>query len=285
MIQSTVSMRSEERAELADLGRRTLIMGVLNVTPDSFSDGGRFFDTDKALQHAREMIASGADIIDIGAESTRPGHAPVGEDEEWRRLAPVLRCLRTEFACPLSIDTYKPGVARRALDLGADIINDVWGGVRDPAMWETIAGSRALYILMHNSTERKDWPKQGAVAQRVRDELLDLAQRAVAVGVPPDAIILDPGVGFGKTQRQNLELINRMDVYEGTGYATLIGTSRKSVIGHALDTPVTDRLEGTAATVAVGIVRGVDIVRVHDVAEMARVCRMTDALVRQSAEA
>ncbi len=284
MIQSTVSTRHGGRAELAELGQRTLIMGVLNVTPDSFSDGGRFFDVEKAVEHVRDMIVSGADIIDIGAESTRPGYTPVAEDEEWRRLAPVLRRLRAEFSCPLSVDTYKPRIARLALDLGVDVINDVWGGARDSAMWETVAKGGAHYVLMHNCADRLDWPKLDGVAERVRDELLELARRAVAAGVPSEAIILDPGIGFGKTQRQNLELINRMDVYAGTGYATLIGTSRKSVIGHVLNVPVKDRVEGTAATVAVAIARGVNIVRVHDVAEMARICRMTDAVVRATAD-
>ncbi len=280
MIESTVSTQNRESAALAGLGQRTLIMGILNVTPDSFSDGGRFFDAGKAVEHAREMIAAGADIIDIGAESTRPGHAPVDGREEWRRLAPVLRRLRSEFSCPLSVDTYKPEVARRALAFGADIINDVWGGATDPAMWQTVAKSRALYVLMHNATGRRDWPTGSRVARRVRDELLDLAGRAMAAGVPSEAIILDPGIGFGKTQAQNLELINRADVYGATGHPILIGTSRKSVIGHALGAPVEERLEGTAATIAIAIARGVDIVRVHDVAEMARICRMTDAIVR-----
>ena len=284
MIQSTVSTQCREPAALEGLGQRTLIMGILNVTPDSFSDGGRFFDAGKAVEHAREMIAAGADIIDIGAESTRPGHALVDGREEWRRLAPVLRRLRSEFSCPLSVDTYKPDVARRALDFGADMINDVWGGARDPAMWETVAKSRALYVLMHNSTGRDDWPPGDRVARRVRDELLDLAGRAIAAGVRPEAIILDPGVGFGKTQAQNLELINRADVYGATGHPILIGTSRKSVIGQALGVPVEERLEGTAATIAIAIARGVDIVRVHDVAEMASICRMTDALVRSAAD-
>ncbi len=263
---------------LPDMGKRTLVMGILNFTPDSFSDGGRYFDTDKALDHAREMVELGADIIDIGAESTRPGHTPLSAIEEWHRLEPILARLRETVSVPISIDTYKSSVAQKALDYGADMINDVWGGRFDAEMFKVLAKYQAPYILMHNATDRQCI--EGDIITAVMEELLYQANLAMEAGLKRECIILDPGVGFGKTVEQNLQLINRVDVFRETGYPVLIGTSRKSVIGHVLGLPVDKRVEGTAATVAVAITRGVDIVRVHDVKEIIRITKMTDAVVR-----
>ncbi len=260
------------------MGIKTLVMGIVNVTPDSFSDGGRFFDHNKAIAHAISLVESGADILDIGAESTRPGHQPVLLEEEWQRLAPVLRQLRREVSVPLSLDSFKAEVARRAVAEGVDIINDVWGGLADENMYDVIATTGVPYVLMHNSTLAP--PQTGDIVPRVRDELLDLVAKAELKGVRRNQIILDPGVGFGKTVQQNLQLINGVDVLRSTGFPVLMGTSRKSVIGHVLGLPVDDRLEGTAATVALSVVRGADIVRVHDVKAMARIVAMCDAMVR-----
>lgn len=260
------------------IGTKTLVMGIVNVTPDSFSDGGHFFDQDKAIAHAVSLVESGADILDIGAESTRPGHEPVTLEEEWHRLAPVLRKLRREVSVPLSIDSFKAEVARRAVEEGVDIINDVWGGLADKRMYDIVAKTGVPYVLMHNSTLAPH--STGDIVSIVRDELLTLVAKAESQGVRRDQIILDPGVGFGKTVQQNLQLINGVDVLRATGFSVLMGTSRKSVIGHVLGLSVEDRLEGTAATVALSAIRGADIVRVHDVKEMARIVAMCDAMVR-----
>lgn len=259
-----------------ELGSRTLVMGILNVTPDSFSDGGQWADLDKAVQHAKEMIAAGADILDIGGESTRPGHAPVGAEEELRRVVPVIERLARELKIPISIDTYKASVAKAAIEAGAHIVNDVWGFKKDPEMAAVCAKLDCPVILMHN---RETPYEQDVITGVVRDirESIALAHEA---GVRDEQIILDPGIGFGKTQEQNLYMMKRMDDFVGLGYPVLLGTSRKSMIGNALGLPVDERVEGTAATVALGIAKGVDIVRVHDVKEMARVARMTDAMVR-----
>ena len=276
---STLTKEPILRRILPDLGKRTLVMGILNVTPDSFSDGGRYTDPKRALEHAQGMLESGADIIDVGAESTRPGAVPLSFAEEWERLEPLFAQLRAAIRAPISVDTYKPEIARRAVAMGADLVNDVWGGRRAPAMYETVAALGVPYVMMHNSTDRPAFT--GAdIAAAVRDELLRAAARAVAAGVARDAIILDPGIGFGKTFAQNMALVNRLDVLKATGHRVLVGTSRKSFIGRALGLDVQERVEGTAATVAVAVARGVDAVRVHDVKEMARVARMTDQLVR-----
>ncbi len=260
------------------MGKKTLVMGIVNVTPDSFSDGGQFFDYNKAIAHAISLVESGADILDIGAESTRPGHQPVTLEEEWRRLAPVLRQLRKEVSVPLSLDSYKAEVAHRAVAEGVDIINDVWGGLADEHMYDVVATTGVPYVLMHNSTLK---PHQtGDIVTLVRDELLNLVAKAEEKGVRRDQIILDPGVGFGKTVQQNMQLINGVDVLRSTRFPVLLGTSRKSIIGHVLGLAVDDRLEGTAATVALSAIRGADVVRVHDVKFMARIVAMCDAMVR-----
>lgn len=260
------------------IGKRTLVMGILNVTSDSFSDGGRFLRPDAAVRHAVEMVGQGADLIDIGAESTRPGHTPLTVEEEWTRLERVLPLLRKSVEVPLSIDTYKADIARKALGAGVDVINDVWGGRHSDKMFRVAAESGAPYVLMHNGTDRP--PVRGDIVAAVRRELEERVELALRAGVQPSQIILDPGVGFGKTHRQNIELVNRLDELKGLGFPLLIGTSRKSFIGRVLDLDVHERVEGTAATVALAVARGADIVRVHDVLHMVRVVRMTDAMVR-----
>ncbi len=258
------------------LGERTLIMGIINVTPDSFSDGGRYDDIDRALRGALQMVEEGADIIDVGGESTRPGAVPVGQEEELRRVIPVIEAIREHSDIPLSIDTYKSEVAASALEAGADMINDVWGGLKDPAMLELAASSGLPICLMHNRFE----PQYKNLISDIVNDLLARAEDALLAGVPMENIILDPGIGFAKNAEQNLEVMRLLGEITALGYPVMLGTSRKSMIGKVLDLAVEERLEGTAATVAYAITCGVDIVRVHDVLEMSRVAAMTDAIVR-----
>ncbi|GAW92215.1 dihydropteroate synthase [Calderihabitans maritimus] len=259
------------------LGERTLIMGILNVTPDSFSDGGKYNTLEAAVERARLMVEEGADIIDLGGESTRPGASYVPAEEEMNRVLPVLERLVQELEVPISVDTYKAETARAALERGAHIINDVWGLKADPAMAEVVAEYDVPVVVMHNQkgTEYRDL--MGDIVRALK-ESIDLAK---AKGVAPDKIIIDPGIGFGKNTDQNLEVMKRLGELKSLGKPILLGTSRKSMIGNTLGLPVEERLEGTAATVAVGIMQGVDIVRVHDVKEMVRVARMTDAMIRR----
>ncbi|MGB8957159.1 MAG: dihydropteroate synthase [Tumebacillaceae bacterium] len=261
---------------LLEFGKRTLIMGILNITPDSFSDGGRWADLDKAVEHAKRMIAEGADILDIGGESTRPGHAPVSAEEEIRRVVPVIERLAREVDIPISIDTYKSSVAAAAVRAGAHIVNDVWGGLADPEMAAVCAQLDCPFIIMDN----RDTPYEDDVMAGVIRDMRRQIANALQAGVRDENLILDPGIGFGKTHEQNLLVMRHLDEITALGYPVLLGTSRKSMIGNALGLPVDQRVEGTAATVALGIAKGVDIVRVHDVKEMARVARMTDAMVR-----
>ena len=260
------------------IGERTLVMGILNLTPDSFSDGGSFNQIDKAVKHAYQLIEDGADILDIGAESTRPQADPVDAAEEIARLKPVLKKLVKEIPVPISVDTYKSQVAKEVLELGAQIINDVWGFKKD----REIANVCARYpdvpvILMHNQNGTDYQELMGDLIGALV-ESIDIAEKA---GVAPENIIIDPGIGFGKDTDQNLEVMNSLDELVSLGKTILLGTSRKSLIGNTLQLPVTERLEGTAATLTLGIAKGVDIVRVHDVKEMARVVKMTDAMVRR----
>ncbi|MBE0467307.1 MAG: dihydropteroate synthase [Candidatus Desulforudis sp.] len=257
------------------LGERTLVMGVLNVTPDSFSDGGAHKDPETALKHAGEMVAEGADLIDLGGESTRPGAKPVGVEEELSRVMPVLGLLVEELDVPISIDTSKTAVARQALAAGAHLVNDQWA-LRDEGMAELVARYGVPVVLMHNQYGTEYIDLIGDVVGYFEERM----ETAVRAGVAPDRIILDPGFGFGKTAAQNLTVLRRLREFKSLGCPLLIGTSRKSTIGKVLDLPVAQRLEGTAATVAVGITRGADMVRVHDVREMVRVARMSDAIVR-----
>lgn len=266
------------RRRTLEVGRRTLIMGILNVTPDSFSDGGRWAEPEQAVAHALEMLAEGADIIDVGGESTRPGHEPVPAEEELRRVLPVIRALRR--AAPdalISADTQKAEVAEAALQAGADMLNDIWGLQGDPEMVRVAARHRCPVVVMHNQhgTEYRDLIRDiTAFFQRS----LELVREA---GLPEELIILDPGVGFGKTPLHNLEVIQRLGEFRRLNRPLLLGTSRKSTIGKVLGgLPPEERLEGTAATVAIGIANGADIVRVHDVRAMKRVAQVADAIVR-----
>lgn len=258
------------------LGKRTLIMGIVNVTPDSFSDGGRYLDVQAAVRHARQLVEDGADILDIGGESTRPGHAAVDAEEEIARVLPVIRELIKTVEVPISIDTYKASVAKAAVQAGAHIVNDIWGFKHDPDMAKVCAELDVPVILMHN----RDQPFTGDVMNGVIRETRECIELALEAGVKEQNIILDPGIGFGKTYEDNLLVLRHLADFAGLGYPTLLGTSRKSVIGNTLQLPVEERVEGTAVTVALGIAQGADIVRVHDVKQMKRVAQMTDALVR-----
>jgi len=263
-------------ATVYDLGQRTLIMGILNATPDSFSDGGRYEDSELALLRARRMEQEGADIIDIGGESTRPGAMPVTAEEEIRRVITLIRRLAQDTKAPISIDTYKAEVAAKALDAGASMLNDVWGGRRDRHMLALAAARQVPICLMHN----KEYAQYDNLVAEVKASLVESAALALLAGVAKENIVLDPGIGFGKTADHNLVLLRHLDEITSLGYPVLLGTSRKSFIGKVLDLPVDQRLEGTAATVAYGITRGVRIVRVHDVKEMHQVTKMTDAMLR-----
>jgi dihydropteroate synthase len=256
-------------------GEKTYIMGIINVSPDSFSGDG-LSTVDAAVAQAERFVVEGADILDIGGESTRPNSAPISIDEELRRVIPVLEKLAGKVKVPLSVDTYKYEVARRAVAAGVDMLNDIWGLKQEPRLAGLAADRGLPMILMSN---QRDKPQKNIV-QVVLSDLKRAIDLALDAGVPWDNIIIDPGVGFGKMLKQNLELVHRLDEIKVLGRPMLLGTSRKSMIGLVLDLPPEQRLEGTAATVAIGIAGGADIVRVHDVKEMMRVCKMSDAIVR-----
>lgn len=260
------------------LGERTLVMGILNVTPDSFSDGGKFNNLESAVEQARRMVDEGADIIDLGGESTHPGYEPISVDEEIRRITPVIKVLVQEFDVPISIDTTKAEVARVALEEGAHIINDQWSLRADPRMAGVVAEYGAPLVMMHNQNGTDYHDLMGDMIRFFR-ESMDIALKA---GVERNNIIVDPGIGFGKTVEQNIEAMRRLKELDCLGLPVLLGTSRKSMIGKTLDLPPDQRVEGTGATVALGIAAGVDIVRVHDVKEMVRISRMTDVIVRHA---
>ena len=256
-------------------GQRTYVMGIVNVDPDSFSGDG-LRDAESAIDQGKRFAAEGADIIDVGGESTRPGFKPVSADEELGRVMPVIERLASELSMPVSIDTYKSEVARKAVAAGARMINDVWELKRDPKLARVAAEAGVPLVISQNQRESH--------FQDFFPELIASLKRSIQValdaGVDWSNIIIDPGVGFGKTAEQNVEIVRRLAELKALGRPILLGTSRKSFIGHALDLPVDQRLEGTAATVAIGIANGADIVRVHDVAQMVRVARMSDAIVR-----
>ncbi|EHS59955.1 dihydropteroate synthase [Paenibacillus kribbensis] len=262
-------------AELT-LGQATQIMGILNVTPDSFSDGGKYHSPELAVSHALKLVEDGADVIDIGGESTRPGHEPVDVEEELARVIPVIQAIhRTAPHIPLSVDTYKAEVARQALEAGAHIINDVWGFKADPDMARVAAEFDCPVILMHNRRDRN-------YSDLVSDMLADLKESislALDAGVREEQIILDPGIGFAKDYDENIHAMTSLDALSQLGFPLLLATSRKRFIRTALDLPVDDVVEGTAATVAFGIAQGCQMVRVHDVAQIKRTVRMCDAMV------
>ena len=260
-----------------DTDRHTYIMGILNVTPDSFSDGGRYQTMDDALSPAEKMIKDGADILDVGGESTRPGHTQITEDEEISRTAPVIEKLKQEFDIPVSIDTYKSSVAEAALLAGADLVNDIWGLKYDSRMAPLIARHGAACCLMHNRSEAV---YQDFISDFMED-MRDCIRLARDASIADDKIILDPGVGFGKTYEMNLEIIREVGRMQELGFPVLLGTSRKSVIGLTLDLPAGQREEGTLATTVYGMLNGCSFVRVHDVAANQRAIRMTEAVLQK----
>jgi len=268
----------------------------VNATPDSFSGDGLLQTDDwvqAAVERARLFVKWGADILDIGGESTRPGAQPVDEETELARVVPVVQAIAQEVDVAISVDTYKARVAAAAIEAGAHMVNDVWGLRMDPDMARVVADYDVPVVLMHNRSRPKNAVQEARLGGRyegieythllndILDELEASIEIALAAGIPETHLIIDPGVGFGKTVEQNLELVDRLDVFRVLGRPVLLGTSRKSFIGYTLDLPPAERVEGTAATVAIGIARGADIVRVHDVLSMVRVARMTDALVRR----
>lgn len=259
-----------------DTDNKTYIMGILNVTPDSFSDGGRFNELDAALFHVERMMEEGADIIDIGGESTRPGHTVISEEEEIERTAPIIEQIAARFDTVVSIDTYKSKVAEAALKAGAHMVNDIWGLKRDPAMAALIAREKAACCLMHN---RNNTDYSNFVADMVTD-LQESVELALNAGISKDRIMVDPGVGFAKSYEQNLQAIQHVDALHQLGLPILLATSRKSVIGLTLDLPTDQRLEGTLATTVMGVMKGCSFVRVHDVKENKRVIQMTEAILR-----
>jgi len=258
-----------------DLNKKTLIMGILNVTPDSFSDGGNYDEMNAAVSHAREMVSNGADIIDIGGESTRPGFAKVSVEEELGRVIPMIQAVSKEVKVPISIDTYKAEVAKQAIEAGAHVINDVWGAKAEPKIAEVAAHYNVPIILMHN---RDNTNYRNLMADMIAD-LYESVKIAKGAGVPDENIVLDPGIGFAKTPEQNLEAMRNLEKLHVLGYPVLLATSRKSFIGHVLDLPVEERVEGTGASICLGIDKGCEMIRVHDVKEMARMAKMMDAMI------
>lgn len=256
---------------------RTYIMGILNVTPDSFSDGGRFNTLSNALEHAEQMIKEGVDIIDIGGESTRPNYTMISEEEEIDRVVPVIKELKKHFDIPLSVDTYKSKVAEASLDAGADLINDIWGLKYDTNMANVISKYNAATCIMHNR-------KEIIYDNYMEDVLSDLQESidiALSAGIKRDKIIIDPGVGFAKTYEMNLTIVNRLEELQKFKLPVLLGSSRKSMIGKTLNETIENRLEGTLATTVMGVMKGCDFVRVHDILANFRAIRMTEAILRE----
>lgn len=270
-------------------GERTYVMGILNVTPDSFSGDGLADDVRAAVARAKQMVADGADIIDIGGESTRPNAQPVPVNEELRRVVPVIETLAAELSVPMSIDTTKSEVAQRALEAGARLLNDQWGLKSDPRLAELATEWNVPIVLMSNQRDKGGY--DAVLGRDTADytdpiaEIISFLKGSLEIAsrcdVPPENIIIDPGIGFGKSWRHDLEIVGRLDELSVLGKPILLGPSGKSFIGKVLDVPVAERLPGTAAAVAIGIARGADMVRVHDVKTIVRVCRMSDAIVRR----
>ena len=252
----------------------TYVMGILNVTPDSFSDGGRYQKIDQALYHVEEMITDGMDIVDVGGESTRPGYTPITAEEEEERVIPIIEAIKSRFNIPISLDTCKAAVAKAGICAGVDLINDIWGLKFDPALAEVIANENIACCLMHNRKE--------AVYQNYMEEVLwdleETLQIAHQAGIADDKIMLDPGVGFGKTYEHNLEIIDRMEMLHSLGYPLLLGASRKSVVGNALNLPKEERVGGTLVTSVFAVLKRAMFVRVHDVKENVRAIRMAEAI-------
>ncbi|SVA99276.1 uncharacterized protein METZ01_LOCUS152130 [marine metagenome] len=266
---------------LFDWGSKTYLMGILNATPDSFSNDGIHQDVDLMISRGIEMLSRGADVLDVGGESSKPpsvyGHVnKVSENEEIQRVVPIIRALSLESKAVISIDTYKAKVAKAAILAGARMVNDIWGLGRDSEMAHLIADTEVYVVIMHNT----EFPQYKDVVKDTVEFLKNRVDFAVSAGINKNKIIVDPGIGFAKGVEQNLQILNRLHEYKILGVPVMVGTSRKSTIGEILELPVDDRIEGTAATVSVAIARGVDMVRVHDVQEMYRISKMTDAIVR-----
>lgn len=258
-----------------DLKNHTYIMGILNVTPDSFSDGGKYSRLDDALFHVEEMLGEGMDLLDIGGESTRPGHTFVPAQEETERVVPIIEAVKQRFDVPVSLDTYKAEVACEGLKAGVDMINDVWGLKYDPDMAETIAKAGVPCVLMHNR-------KEAAYHRLIEDVITDLRETiriAKSSGIGDEQIVLDPGIGFGKTYEQNLEMLYSLERLLELEYPVLLGASRKSVVGLTLDLPADQRMEGTLVTTVFGVMKGCSFVRVHDIKEHVRAVKMTEAIL------
>ncbi|MBC3803431.1 dihydropteroate synthase [Acetobacterium fimetarium] len=259
-----------------DLKNEVYIMGILNVTPDSFSDGGTHNSLDTSLRHVEKMISEGADIVDLGGESTRPGYTMISEEEEIERILPAIEAIHQRFDVPISVDTYKGKVGEAALKAGADLINDIWGFKYDPYLAEVTAKYKVPCVLMHNR-DNQNYTNLLADINRDLEQSIVIALKA---GIAADAIILDPGIGFAKDYNQNMETMNRMESLQALGYPILLGTSRKGFIGQTLDLPVTERVEGTVATTVIGIIKGASIIRVHDIKENKRAAQMTAGIVK-----
>lgn len=260
-----------------DTRNHTYIMGILNLTPDSFSDGGKWNRMEDAKRHTEDMIREGMDIIDVGGESTRPGYMLLSDAEEITRIVPAIRMIKENFDIPISVDTYKSEVAKAAIAAGADLINDIWGLKYDPKMAEVIAESGVSCCLMHN----RDQADYQDFMTDMQEDLQETVCLAISAGITDEKIILDPGVGFGKTYENNLEAINRLEELHELSYPILLGTSRKSVIGLTLDLPAKERVEGTLATTVMGVMKGAAFVRVHDVKENYRIIKMTEAILQR----
>jgi len=270
-------MQLVTKEKTLNLSERTHIMGILNVTPDSFSDGGRYASIESACEQARKLEAQGADIIDIGGESTRPGYAPLTEEEELARVLPVIQAVKAQVNVPISIDTYRAETARQAVKAGASIINDVWGAKREPEIVEVAAELDVPIILMHNRTDMN----YISLIDDMKEDLRASIQIAQAAGVPDHHIVLDPGVGFAKNAQHNLIVMNNLEVFHELGYPILLGTSRKRFIGGVLDLPdAVSRDIGTGATTCLGISKGMQIVRVHNVEVTVQLAKMMDAMLR-----
>ena len=260
-----------------DIKNHTYIMGILNVTPDSFSDGGKWNDYDAAMRHTQEMLGCGCDLLDIGGESTRPGHHMISEQEEIERVAPLIEAVKKNFDIPVSVDTYKSRVAQEALLAGADMVNDIWGFQYDEKMADLVKKYDVACCLMHNR-------KEAVYENFIEDMYCDLQKcvdTAKAAGISDDKIVLDPGVGFGKTYEMNLDVMKHLEKFNALGYPMLLGTSRKSMIGLTLDLPVTEREEGTLVTTVMAVQSGYGFVRVHDVEKNRRAIKMTEAILRR----
>ena len=258
-----------------DLYNHTYVMGILNVTPDSFSDGGQYTDKDAALKRALQMAEEGADIIDIGGESTRPGYTPVSAEIQIERVIPIIKEIKKKIDIPVSVDTYDAKVARAALEAGCDIVNDIWGLRKDPDMAKAIAEYDAFCVLMHN----RETPDYNNFMTDVLADCAKMIGTAVNAGIKEEKIIIDPGVGFGKTLEHNLCVIKYLEDFKNLDVPVLLGTSRKSVIGLTLDLPVEERLEGTLATTVMAVMKGINFVRVHDIKENVRTIKMTEAIM------